>query len=168
MRLAVLPLGARGASGEIGPLADYLLPFVEARGRLDSLARALDVGLIAGGSIEPSPDGYRVHVELIDPTHGEVLGDTTRIVAVAEEAGLVDALSDAALQLLRQQSHPGATTALRDSELGGVSPGGGGIVGQGRVVQGAADAQAGGFARRPGVRRFGPCRGRGQSAEAAQ
>jgi len=132
MRLAVLPLDARGTAGDLGPLADYLhgrlieglsavsrtadredhlrvisragvLPFVEARVRLDSLARALDVGLIVGGSIESSTGGYRVHVELIDPMSGEVLGDTTRIVAVDEEAGLVDELSDAALQLLRRQ-----------------------------------------------------------------
>ncbi len=70
----------------------------------DSIARALDVGTIVRGTVEPRGDRVRVAVRLVDGNSGADLGDTRTLeLAASDLTGLRDSTAQEVATIIREQ-----------------------------------------------------------------
>jgi TolB-like protein len=77
-------------------------PYLEARVPVDSIARALRVGLLIDGHLETVRDTVRIALRLIDGRTGDQVAVTQANAALGQRHALVDAVADTVTRLLRQ------------------------------------------------------------------
>ena len=88
-------------------------PFAERPVAVDSIARALAVGTVVGGSVSASPQAVRVTIRLLDPGTGEQLRSQSFEVARAAALALREAVTLQTTTFLRERL--GEEIRLRES-----------------------------------------------------
>jgi serine/threonine-protein kinase len=78
-------------------------PFREADASLDSIARALEVGSVIDGSVEPDGDQLRVTLRLVDGPSGAVFDRASLFMSVGQSLAAVDSVTGEVSRLLRQR-----------------------------------------------------------------
>ncbi len=105
-----LSVAAAGASPGTRPLRvaslATVLPFSFRTVSVDSIRRALGVGTLLEGTVEPAPGSVRVRVRLIDTETGDQLATSLAQANADDYVVLLDAVADSVLRLIRMQLGP--------------------------------------------------------------
>jgi TolB-like protein len=78
-------------------------PYSEGTVSTDSIRRALNVGTVLEGTVEPAGDGVRVRVRLIDTESGDQIRTSLAESRADDRLALLDALGDTVLHLIRTE-----------------------------------------------------------------
>lgn len=93
-----------------------ILPFSTGTISVDSLRRALDVGMLLEGTVEKAAESVRVRIRLVDTETGDQIAHSTATARADDRLALLDAVADSVVLIIRKELGPVVRDRMRLAE----------------------------------------------------